>query len=115
MFVTLDDSFPGFESVLKTHELQGLEGLDHLNPIYAGGYPTALLFAPRDKFGNISNFYCNDIDVYGENPEHTQKIINTRDVIRAHREKNFSLLSLESILIVQSNDFRQTSPIDKIP
>jgi hypothetical protein len=81
VFVTLDESFSEFETILETHNAMGLEAVDALGPIYAGGYPTALLLAPKTKHGNISSFYCDDIDVYGYNEEHIKHMIEGLDSI----------------------------------
>lgn len=110
MFTTLDNSFPAFESILATHELQDLEDLDRLEPIYAGGYPTALLFAPRDKKGDISNFYCNDIDVYGKSPDHTQVLINYLDkvgtrVYQSNKAISFAIPGSKRTIQVIVSDF----------
>ena len=42
-----------------------LPQLESYKPIYAGGWPTALLFAPRDRL-HISQAYYTDFDIYFE-------------------------------------------------
>ena len=34
-----------------------LKEIENLDPVFAGGYPMALLFAPRDKAGKIGSYY----------------------------------------------------------
>jgi hypothetical protein len=38
--------------------------LDKLGAIYAGGYPTALMLAPRDGEGKLESGYFQDFDIY---------------------------------------------------
>ena len=60
-----DGLIPHRESIYKVHNnLPLIPNLDELDPIHAGGYPMALLFAPRTAKGTIRSGYYGDHDIY---------------------------------------------------
>jgi len=55
------------KNITSIHDsIPGLNLITDLDPIFAGGYSMALLFAPREKnnIGKISSDYFSDFDVY---------------------------------------------------
>lgn len=60
-----DGVIPHRENIYAIHNsLPLIPSLDDLNPIYAGGYPMALLFAPRATSKLIKPGYYDDHDLY---------------------------------------------------
>ncbi len=69
---------PHFDNILQIHKNnKTLSQLDQFNPIYAGGYPMSLLFAPRskrDRYKIRKGFY-SDYDIYFSNQEDLDKAL----------------------------------------
>jgi hypothetical protein len=51
-----------------------LGSISHLNPVLAGGFPMALLFAPRDIEGKISSYF-SDYDLFFEKKGQAEEAI----------------------------------------
>lgn len=51
--------------------------IEHLKPLYAGGYPMSLLFAPRKKgdLCSIDSIYYSDYDIYFEDTDKAEEAI----------------------------------------
>ena len=67
------------ENINKIHStIPGLKLITELNPIFAGGYSMALLFAPRDPDNvvKIQDSYYSDFDVYFESESNALQAIS---------------------------------------
>jgi hypothetical protein len=73
-----------------------LKEIEHLNPVYAGGFPMGLLFAPRERDGSISSYY-SDYDIYFQDPDNCER---AQDLIRssAQNYEQFSTENAETIV-----------------
>lgn len=72
-----------------------LKEIENLDPVFAGGYPMALLFAPRDKAGKIGSYYT-DYDIYFQNPDNCSAAI---EIIKSNSENHeqFSTENAETL------------------
>lgn len=62
-----DSRIAHFENIYEVHRKAlplWLRVLERYNPIYAGGYPMALLFAPRRHETLLDDRYYSDFDIY---------------------------------------------------
>jgi hypothetical protein len=87
-----DKSIPHRDNIVSIHKnLSYLHSLTECNPLFAGGYPTALLLAPRAKGNSIElrPGYYNDYDVYFETSENL-------DRARAHLLANSATALIET-------------------
>jgi len=82
-----------------------LKQIEPLNPVYAGGFPMGLLFAPREANGSISTYY-SDYDIYFQDPDNCER---AQDIIKSSAE-NYEQFSFENAeTIVTWNDDRMVN------
>lgn len=84
-----------------------LKEIEQLNPVFAGGYPMALLFAPRDSSGKIGSYY-SDYDIYFENPDNCSAAI---EIIKSNSEnyEQFSTENAETLITSSENSEEKTT------
>ena len=66
------------QNIQKIHnKSKGSESIKHLSPLYAGGYPMSLLFAPRMKgeVDKIDGIYYSDYDIYFEETAQAEEAV----------------------------------------
>lgn len=78
---------------------QILKSIEHLNPVYAGGFPMALLFAPRTAKGSITSHFT-DYDIYFENLDSCNQAI---DILMNTEEQSVHFKSENAETIVIHN------------
>jgi archaellin len=85
------------KSIISIHNSNSfLSKLDRLNPVYAGGYPMALLLAPRSKENSITSHY-SDYDLYFQNQDQCKDAI---ELIKAEYTDHEEFVTENAVTIV---------------
>jgi len=91
------------ENIQKIHSnIPGLQKITELDPIFAGGYSMALLFAPREP-GNVTKIktdYYSDFDVYFESESNALEAISVLSEFSSqeiYRTKNAATIMVDKL------------------
>ena len=87
-----DKAIRHFDNIVEVHDAlpKVVQDLNEHSPLYAGGYPMSLLFAPRkeDNDKQIASGYYQDYDVYFPDEQKLSEAIEKLDSYEQADELN---------------------------